>query len=75
MTYKKSQFISNESNDQIFYEIITNQFTPFPVEVPLAHFGPLISLFKLLHTCRFYKFNFTITFFLLIFKTCLQKND
>ena len=24
--------------DQIVYEIITNQFTPFPVAVPSAHF-------------------------------------
>ena len=23
--------------DQIVYKIITNQFTPFPVAVPLAH--------------------------------------
>ena len=39
--------------DQMVYKIITNQFIPFLVAVPLAH---LISLFKLLHTCQFYKF-------------------
>ena len=44
--------------DQIVYEIITNQFTPFPVAEPLAYF---------------YKSHFTITFILLILKTCLQK--
>ena len=60
---------------QIVFEIITNQFTTFPVAARLAHLFcvPLIYLFKLLQTRHFYKFNFTIFLFLLILKTCLLK--
>ena len=59
--------------DQIVYEIITNQFTPIPAVAPLTHF--CASLFKLFITHRFYKFLFTITFFLLILKICLPKKN
>ena len=35
----------------------------------------LAKFFQLLQTRRFYKFHFTINFFLLILKTCLQKEN
>ena len=37
MAYKQFS-LSFKWIDQIVYDIITNQFTPFPVAVPLAHF-------------------------------------
>ena len=54
-------------------QIVANQSTPFPVAATLAHF--CASNISLLQSCRFYKFNFTIPFFLLILKTCLLKKN
>ena len=70
MAYKKSHFITNELI-KLFYEIIKNQFIPFPVAI----FVPLIYLLKLLQMCWFYKLHLTISFFLLILKTCLIKKN
>ena len=67
MAYEKFEF-NFTLIDQIIYEIITNQFITIPVAKPL-------TLFKLLQTHRFYKFHFTITFFLLIVKTWLLKKN
>ena len=61
--------------DQIIYEIITNQFTPFPVAAPLAYFYASNLSLEVITDVPILQITFHYNFFLLILKTCLLKKN
>ena len=61
--------------DQIIYEIITNQFTPFPVAAHLAYFYASNLSLEVITDVPILQITFHYNFFLLILKTCLLKKN
>ena len=61
--------------DKIVYEIIANLFTHLFLSALLLILIPLILSGQIIKRTAYTKIQITVTFFLLILKTCLQKKN
>ena len=72
---KKLDLKKGFKNDQIIYEIITNQFTPIPVAAPLTHFcAPNLS-FQVITEAPLLQISFHYNFLSLNFKNMFAKKE
>ena len=71
MAYKKFELYFKWI-DQIVYEIIANLFTHSFLSGSFTHLNPLILFRQIIKHTAYTKIQITVTFFLLILKTCLQ---